>query len=403
MYAQVKKRIDCAISALKKGNSIIVLDSSDRENEGDLIFPGQMADIKKINLMLKYASGIVCLAVSPDHAKKLKLQPMVESPENTNRFHTPFTVSIEASNGVTTGVSSHDRAHTIRVASSSKVKSTDISRPGHIFPLIANDHGVFGRQGHTEASVDIVKLAGFNPAAVLCELMNPDGTMMNKEAIDNFAYSHDIPIISVQDIRLYRLVNEIFIIKKVSTTIALKNHGDFHIYVFYDPLSSSEIIVLRKDFKGRPLVRIHSSCITGDLFGSLKCDCQSQLHHALSKISDSGGILIYLNQEGRNIGLVNKLKAYELQNKNGLNTIEANLALGLPVDNRNYDLAVQILKYFDISSCLLLSNNPEKLNALNNANIFAERMASISEVQKLNKEYLKIKKDKLNHMIAGIK
>ncbi|WP_440615757.1 3,4-dihydroxy-2-butanone-4-phosphate synthase [Cysteiniphilum sp. 6C5] len=402
MFQRIKTRVEAAVDALKQGKSIIVTDDEDRENEGDLIFPGQLANAENVNLMLQHASGIVCLAMSKAHAKRLQLNPMVPADLNTSQFTTPFTITIEAKEGVTTGVSAKDRAHTIQVASNPEVNPNDISRPGHVFPLVANEYGVLGRQGHTEASVDLVKMAGFHPAAVLCELMNKDGSMMKGEEIERFALTHDLPILSIEELRLYRLATEKLITKAVSSPIPFRDYGELEMSVFIDPVSQSEIKVMSKDIKDNPLVRIHSSCITGDLFGSLKCDCQSQLHHALHEIAQCGGILIYLEQEGRNIGLVNKLKAYELQRTAHMDTIEANKALNLPVDNRHYDHAVQVLKYYDIKQCQLLSNNPEKVQALQKADIAVQVLVSESDVHEHNKDYLQTKKQRLNHSIKGV-
>ncbi|WP_395946517.1 3,4-dihydroxy-2-butanone-4-phosphate synthase [Caedibacter taeniospiralis] len=402
MFQKIKQRVETAVNALKQGKSIIVTDDEDRENEGDLIFPGQLANPENINLMLQNASGIICLAMSKPHAKRLQLTPMVPADLNTSHFTTPFTVTIEAKEGVTTGVSAKDRAHTIQVASNPNVTPGEISRPGHIFPLIANDYGVLGRQGHTEASVDLVKMAGFHPAAVLCELMNKDGTMMKGEEIEHFAALHDLPVLSIEELRLYRLATEKVIKKAVSTVIPLYAYGELEMTVFVDPVTKAEIKVLSKDINANPLVRIHSSCITGDLFGSLKCDCQSQLHHALHEISEHGGMLIYLDQEGRNIGLINKLKAYELQRTQKLDTIDANEALNLPVDNRGYDHAVQILKYYGVEKCQLLSNNPKKVQALQNAGIAVEVLVSESLIHEHNKHYLQTKKQRLKHTIKGV-
>ncbi|WP_119344703.1 3,4-dihydroxy-2-butanone-4-phosphate synthase [Facilibium subflavum] len=400
MYQKIKKRVERALESLKNGKAVIVVDDEIRENEGDLIFPGQLVDAEKINFMLQHTSGIVCLAVSPEHAKQLGLAPMVKTDDNTSQYKTPFTVTIEAKEGVTTGVSAFDRAHTIAVASNPSATASELNKPGHIFPLIANAYGVLERQGHTEASVDLVSMAGFHPAGVLCELMNKDGSMMKGEQITRFAKKHDINVLSIEDIRLYRLSKEVFIDKAVSTPIHFDKYGLLDMHVFVDPISQKEIKVLSKNINENPLVRIHSSCITGDLFGSLKCDCQSQLHHALAQISVHGGILIYLDQEGRDIGLINKLKAYELQRTKGLNTIEANKALNLPVDNRNYDSAIQVLRYFNLTSCQLLSNSPEKLKALQAAGISVLTVGSASKVHQLNRAYLEVKKLQLKHTIT---
>lgn len=402
MLQKIKHRIETCINALTQGKSIIVTDDEDRENEGDLIFPGELANAENVNFMLNHASGIICLAMSKEHARKLQLHPMVPENLNTSQFTTPFTTTIEAKDGVTTGVSAHDRAHTIRIASNSKVNPDDISRPGHVFPLVANTYGVLGRQGHTEASVDLVKMAGFHSAAVLCELMNKDGSMMKGKEIESFASKYNLPIVSIEELRLYRLSTEKIIEKAASSLIPFRKYGQLEMTVFVDPISQVEVKLISKNISKCPLVRIHSSCITGDLFGSLKCDCQSQLHHALHEISMHGGMLIYLEQEGRDIGLVNKLKAYELQRTKNMDTIEANQALNLPVDNRCYDHAVQILKYYGIERCRLLSNNPEKIQSLQKSGIVVEALASKSDIQEYNKHYLQTKKERLKHSIEGV-
>ena len=399
----IQKRVETAIKALKKGKSVIVIDDFDRENEGDLIFAGEMATEENVAFMLQHTSGIVCLAMDSVQAKKLDLSPMVATDKNDSAFTTPFTVTIEAKEGVTTGVSAKDRAHTIKVASNINTKAEQLAKPGHIFPLIANDKGVLARNGHTEATVDLMKLSGFNSAGVLCELMNPNGTMMNAKDLEAFSKKHKLPILTIEELYLYRLSTENFIEKKVSTTIPLKNIGHLDMTVYEDKFSKEEVVVMSKKYQDdNPLVRIHSSCLTGDLFGSLKCDCQSQLHHALEEIHKEGGYVIYLNQEGRGIGLVNKLKAYNLQNNENMDTVEANEALGLPVDLRKYDLAIQVLKYNNVDKCRLLSNNPDKVNALESCGIKTELTDSESFINQHNEKYLITKVNKLKHTIKGL-
>jgi len=401
MYEYIKSRVERAISAFKKGRFAIILDDDIRENEGDLVLSGNLVNTDSINFMLKSTTGIICLAVSRDQADNLGLDLMVQHKDNTSHFKTPFTTTIEASKGITTGVSSKDRARTIFVASNSNSGPKDICKPGHVFPLIAQNHGVFSRQGHTEASVDLSKIAGFNGSTVLCELMNDSGEIMNRKEIKNFSKRFDIPIVNISDIYHYRLANEIFIKELVSTTIPLK-YGTFQMSTFLNMVDKTETVVLMKKFSDDPIVRVHSSCITGDLFGSLKCDCQSQLFEALSLISKKGGILIYLNQEGRNIGLTNKLKAYNLQDSQNLDTVEANLSLGFPIDSRRYDVAVQILKNLKIGKFFLLSNNPEKVKAFQNVGLIVKQLNTKIKVTVFNKEYLKSKKEKLGHLIDGV-
>ncbi|AJC48337.1 3,4-dihydroxy-2-butanone-4-phosphate synthase [Allofrancisella guangzhouensis] len=403
MFNQIKNNVVKAIQALKSGKPIVVLDDYDRENEGDLILPGQMATEQNIAFMLEHTSGIVCLAMDSKQAKRLNLTPMVAADQNNSTFSTPFTVTIEAKEGVTTGVSAKDRAHTIQVASSYNAKAEDLARPGHIFPLIANDKGVLGRNGHTEASVDLMKLSGFNSVGVLCELMNKDGTMMKAEELETFAQKYNLPILTIAELYQYRLATEIFVEKTASSSMPFVNVGELEMSVYKDIFSNDEVVVLSKPYHvDKPLVRMHSSCITGDLFGSLRCDCQAQLKKAMQMINEEGGYLIYLNQEGRGIGLTNKLKAYNLQMRDNMDTIEANIALGLPVDARKYDLAIQVLKYNKIDKCRLISNNPKKVNALRMADIATEPVACEAFVNSHNKGYLITKKNKMKHTIKGI-
>ncbi len=403
MFKQIKENIENAIQALKQGKPVVVLDDYDRENEGDLILPGEKATEANIAFMLEYTSGIVCLAMDSKKAKKLNLTPMVAADQNNSTFTTPFTITIEAKEGVTTGVSAKDRAHTIQVASKTNAKADELARPGHIFPLIANDKGVLGRNGHTEATVDLMKLSGFNSAGVLCELMNKDGTMMKAPELEAFAKKYNLPILTIAELYQYRLATEIFVTKMASSTIPFKKIGELEMSVYKDNFSNDEVVVLSKPYTGNnPLVRMHSSCITGDIFGSLRCDCQDQLHKGIEMISEEGGFFIYLDQEGRGIGLTNKLKAYNLQMNENMDTIEANLALGLPADARKYDLAVQVLKYNHVDQCRLISNNPEKLASLRNVNIHAEPVYCEAFVNSHNRNYLITKKNKAKHTIKGI-
>ena len=403
MFSEIKQNIEKAIEALKKGTPVVVLDDYDRENEGDMIFPGEMATAENIAFMLEYTSGIVCLAMDSKQAKKLNLSPMVAADKNNSTFETPFTVTIEAKEGVTTGVSAKDRATTIQVASKINATADELARPGHIFPLIAQDKGVLARNGHTEATVDLMRLSGFNSAGVLCELMNKDGTMMKYPQLKDFADKFNLPLLTIEELYQYRLATEVFIEKVASSTIPFKDIGELEISVYKDKFTKMEVVVLSKEYQGdNPLVRMHSSCITGDLFGSLRCDCQSQLHSAMQKISQEGGYLIYLEQEGRGIGLVNKLKAYNLQIHEDMDTVDANLALGLPVDSRKYDMAIQVLKHNNINRCRLMSNNPKKISALQRVDITVENIGSESAINKHNESYLKTKKIKMQHNIKGI-
>ncbi|MFV9925089.1 MAG: 3,4-dihydroxy-2-butanone-4-phosphate synthase [Francisella endosymbiont of Hyalomma scupense] len=403
MFKQIKSNIENAIQTLKQGKPVVILDDYDRENEGDLILPGQKATEANIAFMLEHTSGIICLAMDSKKACQLNLTPMVAAGQNNSTFNTPFTVTIEAKEGVTTGVSAKDRAHTIQVASKVDAKAEELARPGHIFPLIANDKGVLGRNGHTEATVDLMKLSGFNSAGVLCELMNKDGTMMKAPQLEAFTKKYDLPLLTIAEIYQYRLATEIFIEKAASSIILFDHVGELEMTVYRDKFNGEKVVVLSKatDSK-KPLVRIHSSCITGDLFGSLRCDCQAQLRKSIQMVSQEGGYLIYLDQEGRGIGLINKLKAYNLQMHQNMDTIEANVALGLPVDARKYDLAIQVLKYNKVNNCRLISNNPKKIAALETVGIQAETVAYEAFVNSHNKSYLMTKKNKMKHTIKGI-
>ncbi|ORM38859.1 3,4-dihydroxy-2-butanone-4-phosphate synthase [Francisella endosymbiont of Ornithodoros moubata] len=403
MFKQIKSNIENAIQTLKQGKPVVILDDYDRENEGDLILPGQKATEANIAFMLEHTSGIICLAMDSKKACQLNLTPMVAAGQNNSTFNTPFTVTIEAKEGVTTGVSAKDRAHTIQVASKVDAKAEELARPGHIFPLITNDKGVLGRNGHTEATVDLMKLSGLNSAGVLCELMNKDGTMMKAPQLEAFTKKYDLPLLTIAEIYQYRLATEIFIEKAASSIILFDHVGELEMTVYRDKFNGEKVVVLSKaaDSK-KPLVRIHSSCITGDLFGSLRCDCQAQLRKSIQMVSQEGGYLIYLDQEGRGIGLINKLKAYNLQMHQNMDTIEANVALGLPVDARKYDLAIQVLKYNKVNNCRLISNNPKKIAALKTVGIQAETVAYEAFVNSHNKSYLMTKKNKMKHTIKGI-
>jgi 3,4-dihydroxy 2-butanone 4-phosphate synthase/GTP cyclohydrolase II len=392
--------VDKAIAELKNGKMIILTDNANRENEGDLIFPAENASAQTINMMLKHCSGIICLSLPSEVIKKLNLPLMISTDDNTSGHCTPFTVSIEAKIGVTTGVSALDRATTILAAINDAAQPSDLVRPGHVFPLRAQDGGVLTRAGHTEGSLDLVKLAGFKPAAVLCEVMNEDGTMCKGEQLTAFAKRHDIMMLSIDDIIDYRRSHEDLIADTAETNIILDHYGEFTIKVITEKFSKQEHIVLSKPAvnQAQPLlVRMHSSCITGDIFSSLHCDCHAQLHHSLQRLSDEGGLLIYLNQEGRGIGLFNKIKAYALQ-KTGLDTVDANLQLGLEADSREYYIAANILRTMKVNEVRLLTNNPHKLSNLNkfcNIAILREPLPLFDNAH--NKDYLMAKQNKLNH------
>ena len=400
------KNIEDALRELQQGKMIILVDDPARENEGDLIFPAENITSDIMSFMIRHSSGIVCLSLTADHLKKLELPLMVPASENTSQRGTPFTISIEAKHGVTTGVSAADRARTIQVAVQENAKPDDLVRPGHVFPLQAKDGGVLERPGHTEGAIDLVRLAGFKPAAVLCEIMNPNGSMTRGLELKTFAEQHQLKIFSIADVISYRLQQESIIEESASASLPINPYGLFKITIFTEKLTGKEHVVLsNQDNKpAEPvLVRIHSACMTGDLFGSQRCDCHQQLHYSLQKISEEGGVLIYLNQEGRGIGLLNKIKAYALQ-ESGFDTVDANHQLGLAADLRKYDIAAHILRNLKINKIRLLTNNPHKLSSLGQYEFLTvERELIPSFENKYNKNYLLTKKNKLNHFINLVK
>lgn len=391
------ERVESAIHDLHQGKMILLTDNPSRENEADLIFPAEKTTPEMISFMLSHTSGIICLPLTKDCAKRLNLPLMLPEDKNTSCRGTPFTISIDAREGITTGVSAEDRTKTILAVVNDNAKAEDLVKPGHMFPLIAKEHGVLERAGHTEGAIDLVRLAGFKPAAVLCEVMNPDGTMMRGKALDDFAGKYDLKILSIDDLIAYRLHRENLIEEEVSAELPLEKYGVFEISIVKEKLTQKEHVVLTKNLKDNPLVRIHSSCLTGDIFHSQRCDCHQQLQYALKRVGEEGGILIYLNQEGRGIGLFNKIKAYALQEK-GLDTVEANEQLGMPADAREYYLAAAILRKRNIQSIRLLTNNPSKISELEKYGITAVREEMPSFLTPYNQKYLKTKKSKLKHL-----
>lgn len=396
------ERVEFALKELQKGRMILLTDNPDRENEGDFIMPAETMTTESMNFIIRNSSGIVCISLPESAMHALNLNYMVPPHENTSCRATPFTVSIDAKEGVTTGVSSADRVATIQAVIKDGAKPDDLQKPGHIFPLLAKAGGVLERQGHTEGALDIVTLAGFKPAAVLCEVMNPDGTMARGKQLVKFAKKHALAMLSIDDIISYRYYRENLIIEEITTELPITNVGTFKLSVVKEKITGLEHAVLEKPNKDKTrttLVRIHSACLTGDIFGSMRCDCNQQLHYSLERINQEGGILIYLNQEGRGIGLFNKIKAYALQDK-GFDTIEANQKLGLPVDSRLYYIAANILRNRTISRVRLLTNNPAKLSDLKKYGILhveKETMPGFSNQH--NQRYLTTKKHKLNHSI----
>jgi 3,4-dihydroxy 2-butanone 4-phosphate synthase/GTP cyclohydrolase II len=393
-------KIEEALEAFKLGNPILVVDDESRENEGDIIFAASKATQEKLNLCAKEAKGLVCIAMDPSIAKRLDLKPV--SSNHLDPFHTAFYDSIDAMPqfGITTGISAKERAITAALVSDPNSKPSDFIKPGHLFPVVAKKQGVLVRQGHTEAAVDLCKLTEQAPAAIICEVMDADGNMMRREGLFEFAKKHELPMITIQQIVDYRNSKEnhlLFVSKAKLPT----EFGELDIQVFENYLTGIEqVVVSSNTTQNKPIVRIHSECLTGDVFGSKRCDCQDQLHQSLSMIAANGnGYLIYLKgHEGRGIGIGNKIAAYALQ-ENGMNTYEANEALGLPRDKRNYIDAIWILKALHIDQFQFVSNNPEKIDALKKAGFEFEVIQVASASNDHNLKYLSDKIELAKHTL----
>ncbi|MGC1303292.1 MAG: 3,4-dihydroxy-2-butanone-4-phosphate synthase [Caulobacteraceae bacterium] len=390
-----------ALTRLKAGGMIILVDDEDRENEGDLVIAAQFADAAAINFLAAEARGLICLALTGERVDRLGLAPMVQV--NRTSRQTAFTVSIEARTGVTTGISAADRARTVAAAVAPEAVAADIVSPGHIFPLRAVENGVLVRTGHTEGSVDLMRMAGLEPAAVICEVMNPDGTMARRPELEVFAERHGLPILTIRELVAYRMVHEQWVEEQVVARLPSAYAGaeDLEAHAFINRLDGGEHLALvKRPFVGTPLVRVHSECLTGDALGSLRCDCGEQLRRSLAEIaaSPSGGVLIYLRgQEGRGVGLVNKIRAYALQDQ-GLDTVDANTALGLPVDSRDYGVAAQILKALGLERIRLLTNNPRKVETLEAYGITIEGRVPVQVAPNPhNAAYLAAKRERLGH------
>ncbi|MFL5783148.1 MAG: bifunctional 3,4-dihydroxy-2-butanone-4-phosphate synthase/GTP cyclohydrolase II [Bacteriovoracaceae bacterium] len=391
--------IESALADLRAGKMIIVVDDEDRENEGDFVMAADMVTPEAINFMATVGRGLICTPVSTAVAKKLDLPLQVQT--NTASLGTAFTVTIDAREKISTGISASDRSHSIKLMTEPTTVAQDFVRPGHIFPLIAKDGGVLERPGHTEASVDLSKLAGFSSVGVICEIMNPDGTMARLPELLDLATKHDLKVVSIADLIQYRRINESLISHVEAVPLPTKN-GEFQMYIFRSEILKQEHVALVKgDLTKNPLVRVHSECFTGDIFGSFRCDCGDQLDRSLKLIEEEGnGMVIYLRQEGRGIGLFNKVKAYQLQDK-GMDTAEANLHLGFPVDLRDYTMAAQILNYFTVKGLRLMTNNPQKIDGLTKLNIKnITRFPLEMDAHHKNAQYLFTKKVKLGHLLS---
>ena len=388
--------IELAIEALRNGESIIVVDDEDRENEGDLVAVTEWMDDNTINFMAKEGRGLICAPIDRSIAERLKLQSMEQN--NTDIYGTHFTVSVDHYK-TTTGISAHERTQTARALIDENTNPEDFHRPGHLFPLIAKENGVLTRNGHTEAAVDLARLTGAQPAGVICEIMNDDGTMAKGEDLQSFKERHHLKMITIKSLVAFRKAVELNVNLKAKVKMPT-DFGHFDMYGFTTDYSEEEIVAIVKgDLKSNPNVRMHSACLTGDIFHSQRCDCGAQLEASMKYIDEHGGMIIYLPQEGRGIGLINKLRAYELIEK-GYDTVTANLALGFDEDLRDYHVAAEILKYFDISEINLLSNNPKKFEGLEDYGIeIVDRIELIVPETQYNHSYMETKKNKMGHLI----
>jgi len=389
-----------AMEHLKAGKMIIVVDDEKRENEGDLMIAAEKVTPEAINFMTKYARGLLCLVITEDLAQRLNLYPMTLS--NTSKYGCNFTISVDAKENTTTGISAFDRAQTIKTIISPKTKPEDLLRPGHVFPLVADSKGVLKRAGHTEAALDLVKLSGLYPAMVLCEILDEDGKMAKLPKLSEMAHKFNLKIVSVQDLIAYRRKTEKLVEKMTSVKFPTK-FGNFKLHLYkYLIEKEYHLAIVKGEVRGKEniLVRMHSQCLTGDLFGSKRCDCGDQLAFSLDLIEkETQGVLLYLMQEGRGIGLANKIMAYDLQDK-GKDTVEANLELGFEPDMRDYSLGAQILKDLGVSSMRLITNNPNKIKGLQEYGLkVTERIPALINPTEENKKYLATKKEKLGHLI----
>jgi 3,4-dihydroxy 2-butanone 4-phosphate synthase/GTP cyclohydrolase II len=395
--------IEQAIDDIRQGRLVLVVDDEDRESEGDLIGAAERVTPAMVNFMAKFGRGLVCLTLTPERTDELGLPQMTE--QNSDAYETAFTISIDAAKrfGVSTGISAADRARTIQVAIDPATEAQDLRRPGHVFPLRARPGGVLQRVGHTEASVDLARLAGLYPAGVICEVLAEDGTMMRRPQLERFAGEHGLTFVTVAQVVAYRLQNESLVHRTAEARLPTP-FGEFRIVGYENDVDEREHVALvhgRVEGREGVLVRMHSKCLTGDVFGSNRCDCGPQLRAAMRQIvAEGAGVVVYLDQEGRGIGLLNKLRAYELQD-GGRDTVEANEALGFAPDLRNYGIGAQILRDLGLSSIRVLTNNPRKMVGLDGYGLeIVERVPLIIETNADNRAYLAVKRDKLGHLFA---
>ena len=397
--------VESAISDIRKGKLVIVRDSQDRENEADLIMAAEKATAANVNFMIKQGGGLICVSMTQDRAMKLGLPSMVRADEDAQSLGCNFTVTVDARKGVTTGISATDRATTIRVLAKPKTQPEDLNRPGHIFPVRARQGGVLVRAGHTEASADLARLAGLKPVGVMCEILDRQGNPASPATVERLAKRYSLKVINISDLAEYRRYTEKLVVR-VATSELPTRYGKFTIHVYDCPSMNREHVamVMGRISRGRPtLVRVHSQCLTGDALFSIRCDCREQLDSALRRIAEGGsGVVVYLSQEGRGIGLANKIRAYSLQDR-GQDTVQANESLGLPRDMRDYSIGAQILADLGVHKIHLLTNNPRKISGIERYGLsIVKRIPIEVDPQRSNAAYLKVKKDKLGHWLSKI-